>query len=352
MSSLTVNNLLSDPIAHYPAATVACLDPTQGDLPRRRLDRERNQQFLHKLAEAGVPAVLIASSTGHGHVRTVNELESWFQSSSEVNPDTMMRMALLRPEDGLQNNCRLIALLQDLNYLVVFVRPGTNLSPAASDTEVARNMQPIVTEAARNGLAVGLYSIPDVSGLPLSVAAVVQLLEGPGGDHVVAVKVTEANYEMSTRKFLEHPRLERLKIVQGWDPHLARALRDGPQFDAQGRQRCGITSGPMSLAVFQYLHILEAVDRGQWGEVQQSQQAVTALFHSMQDDPTKFADLQRAKFIMGLGHPLTSQVESPHVERVLRALEALPRAEDRARLARSLDLMRDGPFHERLSMLA
>ena len=64
------------------------------------------------------------------------------------------------------NLARLIALLQELNYPVVFVRPGTNLSPAASDTEVAGNMQPIVTEAARNELAVGLYSIPDVSGLP------------------------------------------------------------------------------------------------------------------------------------------------------------------------------------------
>ena len=59
----------------YPDATVACFDPTQGDLPRRSLDRERLQQFLQKLGEAGAESVLIAASTGQGHLRTVGELE-------------------------------------------------------------------------------------------------------------------------------------------------------------------------------------------------------------------------------------------------------------------------------------
>ena len=68
----------------------------------------------------------------------------------------------------------------------------------------------------------------------------------------------------------------------------------------------------------------------------------------MQDDPRRFADLQRAKHIMGLGHPLTGAITAGQAERVLRALEELPRAEDRRRLARSLDLMGDGPYHERL----
>jgi hypothetical protein len=86
--------------------------------------------------------------------------------------------------------------------------------------------------------------------------------------------------------------------------------------------------------------------------VAEAQAAVTALFRAMQDDPTKFADLQRAKFIMGLGQPLTGDVAIEDVERVLAALESLPRAADRARLARSLDLMEDGPYHERLAGLA
>ena len=41
-----------------------------------------------------------------------------------------------------------------------------------------------------------------------------------------------------------------------------------------------------------------------------AQAAVTALFQSMQDDPAKFADLQRAKYIMGLGQSLTGEVTS------------------------------------------
>jgi hypothetical protein len=72
----------------------------------------------------------------------------------------------------------------------------------------------------------------------------------------------------------------------------------------------------------------------------------------MQDDPRKFADLQRAKFIMGLGQPLTGEVTSSQVERVLAALRTLPRTADRQRLARSLDLMGDGPLHEELATLA
>jgi hypothetical protein len=104
----------------------------------------------------------------------------------------------------------------------------------------------------------------------------------------------------------------------------------------------------MSFAVFQYLHILAAAKQGDWNEVDAAQTAVTAFFASMQDDPRKFADLQRAKHIMGLGQPLTSTVTAEQVERIFVALKSLPRAADRGRLARSLDLMGDGPFHERL----
>jgi dihydrodipicolinate synthase/N-acetylneuraminate lyase len=194
------------------------------------------------------------------------------------------------------------------------------------------------------GLPVGLYSIPDVSGLPLSADAAAKLVQGPAGRRIVAIKVTEPDFETSTLRFLEHPALAHLKIVQGWDPHLARALQASP--------RCGVTSGPMSFAVYQYLHILQSARQGDWEEVAQAQKAVGAVFASMQDDPRRFADLQRAKYIMGLGHPLTGEVTPPQAERVLETLEALPRPNDRRRLARSLDLMSNGPYHQRLAELS
>ncbi len=351
MPSLTANRLLEDPIGRYPAATVACFDPTTGDMPRRRLDLTRHISFLERLAENHAPAVLIGASTGHGHLRTIDELEEWFQSAGQANLGATVKMALLRPEDGVAANCRLLDALASLGFPVVFVRPGTNLSSHASPEAVAANMQPIVEEAAGRGLAIGVYSIPDVSGVALSADAAARLAAGPGGDHIVAVKVTEADYETSTRRFLEDPRLARLKIVQGWDPHLAQALGDGPRYDPQGRQRCGLTSGPMSFAIHQYLHILQAASREDWTEVAAAQEAVTALFASMQDDPRKFADLQRAKYIMGLGHPLTGRVSEEQAERVLGALRSLPRQEDQIRLARSLDLMGDGPYHRELARL-
>jgi hypothetical protein len=107
----------------------------------------------------------------------------------------------------------------------------------------------------------------------------------------------------------------------------------------------------MSFAVFQYQHILAAAARGDWDEVAAAQAAVTAIFAAMQDDPAKFADLQRAKYLMGLGHPLTGTVTDKQYEPALQALVHLPRAEDRRRLAQSLMLMDDGPFHQRLRQI-
>ncbi len=182
----------------------------------------------------------------------------------------------------------------------------------------------------------------------LSAAAVAQLLAAPGGEKIVAAKITEANYPQSTLAYLQHPDLARLKIVQGWDPFIAHALVDGPKYDAQFRQRCGITSGPMSFAIYQFMHLLQAAGEGDWPEVDASLAAVTLLFQAMQDTPGKFADLQRAKYIMGLGQPLLGEVTAPQVQRVLDALRSLPRAEDQKRLARSLDLMENGPFHAEL----
>lgn len=343
-----VHQLLADPIANYPAATVACFDPTTGELPRRRLDEARTVAYLERLAAAGAPALLIAASTGHGHLRTVEELEQWFRVAARAKRGSTLLTSLLRPEDGAAANRRLTALLAELGYAAAFVRPGTDLSPPAATDEVVANMRPAVLAAEEAGLAVGLYSIPDVSGLPMTPDVAALLVAGPGGERVVAIKVTEANYEASTLRFLHEARLSHLKIVQGWDPHLARALREGPKYDAQNRQRCGVTSGPMSFAVFQYLHILSAAQRGDWNEVVAAQAAVTSLFQAMQDDSMKFADLQRAKYIMGLGHPLTGEVQPAQIERVFAALVNLPRAADQDRLARSLNLMGDGPFRDRL----
>lgn len=349
--SLTSTQLLADPIGAYPSATVACFDPTTGELPRRTLDEARTIAFLEKLAIAGAPAVLIAASTGHGHLRTADELAAWLCVAAQADLGATVKMALLRPEDGEEDNRRLVAMLADLGYPVVFIRPGNNLPPAATDEQVADNMRPLLEAAHARGLAVGLYSIPDVSGLPMSPAAAAILVQSPAGKSIVAIKVTEADFGASTRRFLDHPALAHLKIVQGWDPHLAQALQEGPRHDPRGRQRCGVTSGPMSFAIHQYLHILQAAAQQAWEEVAAAQAAVTELFVAMQDDPRKFADLQRAKFIMGLGQPLTSEVRPEQIERVLDALRNLRRPADRQRLARSLDLMESGPFHDELESL-
>ena len=347
--ALSSHDLISNPIRHYPAATVACFDPTCGDLPRRHLDEPRTIAFIEHLAERRVPAVLIASSTGQGHLRTVDELETWLRCAMRTRLRDTLPMALLRPEDGMRANEHLLDLVTTLGYPVVFFRPGTDLDPSVGDEGVCRQLGPLIESAARRGLAIGLYSIPDVSGLSLTPEATARLITGPGGDHVVAVKITETDYDRSTARFLAHPALARLKIVQGWDPHLGRALRDGPRFDAHGRQRAGITSGMMSLAVDQYQHLLAAAERDDWAELEAALDAVATLFRSMQDDPQHFADLQRAKYVMGLGHPLNATVSEAQAEAILTGLAALPRAADRQRLARSLDLMGDGPFHTHLS---
>lgn len=332
---------------NYPQSTVACFDATQGELPRRKLDAALNNRFLEKLAVAGAEALLIAASTGQGHLRTVEELNDWFLSTNDAAIGSVVKMALLRPEDGMAANSKLAKTLADSNFDVGFVRPGNDLAPDATnrevtDREVADNMLPSIKAIADEGLAVGVYSIPDVSGVPLRPDAVAMILDEC--ESIVAIKVTESNYQQSTKKFLDDPRLGALKIVQGWDPFLANALQDDPI-------RCGVTSGPMSFAIFQYLHILNAAQNQEWSEVELAQCAVTQLFESMQDDPTKFADLQRAKFIMGLGHPILGEVTESQIERVFDALEKVERVEDRRRLAASLNLMGNGPFADRLQGL-
>ncbi len=357
--SAIVKSLIQDPIANYPSATVACFDPTTGDLPRRRLDHDRTRQFLTALiaigrsfreANSDRQALLIGASTGQGHLRTTAELEEWFRVAAEVDWQDVLKVALLRPEDGSEND-RLLDVLAELKYAVVFARPGTNLRANPDDEQIAENMRPIVTGAAARGMAVGLYSISDVSGCAMSPDVAAELVAGSGGDSIVAIKVTEANYEVSTLRFLDDPRLAHLKIVQGWDPHLARALQDGPRYDFQRRQRCGFTSGPMSFASESYFSMLLCANRGEWDVVQRHQTVVSHIFAAMQDDPKKFADLQRAKVIMGLGQPLTREVSHEQIERVFAAFEQLPETVHKLYLLSSFELLGDGPYQLRLKSL-
>lgn len=366
-ASPLIQQLIQDPIGNYPAATVACFDPTTGDLPRRKLDHERTKQFLAALikvgrefyeaadtfpgTDIGRQALLIGASTGQAHLRTPAELAEWFQVAAEIDWQHVCKVALLRPEDGIEENNRLLDLLARLEYSVVFARPGNDLGQNPSDQRIADNMRPIVQGAAERGLAVGLYSISDVSGCPMNPDAAAELVAGQGGDKIVAIKVTEANYENSTLRFLDDPRLAHLKIVQGWDPHLARALQDGPRHDITRRQRCGFTSGAMSFAVVNYFQMLLKAGEGDWFAVQRMQTAVSHIFAAMQDDPGKFADLQRAKVIMGLGQPITREVTSEQIERVFAALDQLPASDEKSLLLSSLRLMQDGPFHQRLKSL-
>src|SRR5687768_3522619 len=100
MSAPLIQKLLADPIANYPSATVACFDPTEGELPRRELDAQRTIAYLERLATVGAPALLIAASTGHGHLRTSQELKHWYRVAAWGQLASVILSALLRPEDG------------------------------------------------------------------------------------------------------------------------------------------------------------------------------------------------------------------------------------------------------------
>src|SRR5947209_16896178 len=120
MVPAAAKHLIEDPIGAFPAATVACFDPTTGDLPRRKPDEQRTVDYLEKLAAAGAPALLIGASTGHGHVRTAQELEQWFRLAARAKCGAGVLTALLRPEDGPETNFRLANILADDGYSVAF----------------------------------------------------------------------------------------------------------------------------------------------------------------------------------------------------------------------------------------
>src|SRR5687768_1410398 len=152
MPTITSEQLRQNPIEYFPAATVACFDPTHGELPRRALDESKTIQFLERLADLRVPAVLIAASTGHGHLRTVAEISQWMRIAAQAEIGNTLKQVLLRPGDGGAANERLVDEAADLGYEIVFIRPGRDLSPRSSDADVAENMRPIVIAAAQRGL--------------------------------------------------------------------------------------------------------------------------------------------------------------------------------------------------------
>jgi len=236
VKSISRAAMLANPIANYPRDTVACFDPVMGNLPRRKLDEAKLVAYLNKVAKNGAGAVLIAASAGGGHLRTVDELNDWFKASAKAKLGKTMKCGLLRPEDGIENNKRLVQTMKESGFDVGFIRVGTNLPKGkATDKMVADNMRPLVQMIGDAGMAVGCYSISDVSGNRLSANALAMLVKGKGGDHIVAYKITESVYETSTLEALKHKDLKHLKIVQGWDGFISRAFMDGPKQDAKGR---------------------------------------------------------------------------------------------------------------------
>jgi len=151
--------------------------------------------------------------------------------------------------------------MKESGFDVGFIRVGTNLPKGATDKQVAANMRPLVQMIGDAGMAVGCYSISNVSGNRLSANALAMLVKGKGGDKIAAVKLTELSYETSTLECLKHKDLKHLKIVQGWDAYISRAFMDGPKYDAKGRQRVGITSGIMAYCQYQYKHMLRNCDK-------------------------------------------------------------------------------------------
>ena len=139
---------------------------------------------------------------------------------------------------------------------------------------------------------------------------------------MVAVKITEPEFESSTQKYLHESAFNNKKIVQGWDAFYARALKEGKRPD--GTNHCGATSGAAALMVYAYKAMYEATLSSDWKKLADVQEVVSQVFLSMQgEDKTKFPDLQIAKWVMGLGHPLTETRSKKNAEILLNVLEKL-----------------------------
>jgi len=75
------------------------------------------------------------------------------------------------------------------------------------------------------------------------------------------------------------------------------------------------------------------------------------MMAALQDDPTKIADLQRAKWAMGFGHPICCKNCPKKSAKLIVAIESTKNAGDRKRLAKSVNLLGCSPFAERLTKL-
>jgi dihydrodipicolinate synthase/N-acetylneuraminate lyase len=223
-------------------------------------------------------------------------------------------------------------------------------------------MLPLIELAIKQEMPIGLYSISTVDGAPLTVNTARLILQKLGKKHahyVVAVKITEADFENSTMTYLHEPAFRHKKIVQGWDEHYARAMQVGHMAD--GSFHCGATSGAAACMVKAYRAMYQRALQHDWVGLTRIQKAVTAVFLSMQGkDKNKFPDLQIAKMVMGLGQPLTEERTMAEGERVVATVEQLAQQTDTREgaqlIAASLLLMNRtdpwiSPFYERLHRL-
>jgi dihydrodipicolinate synthase/N-acetylneuraminate lyase len=354
--------LLEDPLRNMPAWTVALLDPTTGDLPRRKIDEPATRHYVEAIAHAGAPGVLWASSTGWGHKRTLSEIMQWLEIGSRVQLGKTNSQALLRIEDSLDENRTLLQALQNWNYAMVWTRRGSTLAADAGDEAVADAMLPLIELAIKHDMPIGLYSISTVDGAPLTVEAARLILQKLGKKHaqyVVAVKITEADFENSTMAYLREPAFRHKKIVQGWDEHYGRAMQVGHMAD--GSYHCGATSGAAACMVKAYRAMYQRALQHDWAGLARIQKAVTAAFLSMQgEDKSIFPDLQIAKMVMGLGQPLTEERAMADGDRLVTTVEQLALQADThegAQLIAASLLLMDrtepgiSPFYERLHRL-
>jgi len=275
--------IISDPIRNVPPWTVALLDPTKGNLPRRQIDVVGTIKYSEAIAREGAPGVLFAASTGWGHARNFEEHRHTLEVGGQAYFGTTLKQALFRIEDPLEKNQNLMKEVKEWGYAIVWTRRGSNLPPHASDREVADNLLPFAESAIENEVPFGVYSISTVDGVPLYASAVKLLLEDLGQD---------------------------------------------------------------------------AATENDWDAIDRIQKVVTATFLSMQGaDKDAFPDLQIAKRVMGLGHPLMESRSLKEVEKLVITLEKL--AESRETLwgvkliAESLLIMGknnpySSPFYDRL----
>jgi hypothetical protein len=107
----------------------------------------------------------------------------------------------------------------------------------------------------------------------------------------------------------------------------------------------------MAYCQYQFKHMLNQCDNKNWEAVTGHQASVSKMMACLQDDPKAIADLQRAKWAMGLGHPVNSAVDPKKAVKLIEAIEGIKDNGDRQRLAKSVNMMGCGPYAARLAKL-